>query len=107
MSAVEVWQPRADAWRRVHEARTSPRQAVGPSEISLEFSGDGARCRKLMETAAEIYRGPVVSPVAGSEVELIGDEELGDDDASAVDNPRSRVDPAARRALRELLGDGV
>jgi UDP-N-acetylmuramate dehydrogenase len=60
-----------------------------------------------MQTAGQIYRGPVVSPVAGGEVELIGDEELGDGDATAVDNPRSQLDPAARRALRELLGDGV
>jgi UDP-N-acetylmuramate dehydrogenase len=60
-----------------------------------------------MQTAGQIYRGPVVSPVAGGEVELIGDEELGDGDAMAVDNPDSQLDPAARRALRELLGDGV
>jgi UDP-N-acetylmuramate dehydrogenase len=50
---------------------------------------------------------PVVSPGAGGDVELIGDEELGDGDAAAVDNPRSQLDPAARRALRALLGDGV
>src|ERR1700733_13046016 len=75
--------------------------------LSLEFSDDSARCRKLMATAGGIYRGPVVSPVAGGDVELIGDEELGDGDDTGVDNPRSQLDPAARRALRELLGDGV
>jgi UDP-N-acetylmuramate dehydrogenase len=83
------------------------RQRCNASEIPLEFSGDGARCRKLMRIAAQIYRGPVVSPVAGGDVELIGDEELGNGEAAAVDNPRSQLDPAARRALRELLGDGV
>jgi UDP-N-acetylmuramate dehydrogenase len=60
-----------------------------------------------MRAAEEIYRGPVVSPRAGSEVELIGDEEPGDGESAAVDNPRSQLAPDARRALRELLGDGV
>jgi len=60
-----------------------------------------------MPTAGQVYRGPVVSPVTGSEVELIGDEEPGDGDASAVDNPRSQIGPAARRELRERLSDGV
>jgi UDP-N-acetylmuramate dehydrogenase len=62
-----------------------------------------------MTGAAKLYRGAVSS---GSDeridaVELIGDEELGDGDIVAVDNPRSQLDPAARRALRELLGEGV
>jgi UDP-N-acetylmuramate dehydrogenase len=41
------------------------------------------------------------------EGELVGDEELGASDAGAVDNPRSVIDPGARRVLVELLGDGV
>ncbi|TMQ13092.1 MAG: UDP-N-acetylmuramate dehydrogenase [Deltaproteobacteria bacterium] len=45
----------------------------------------------------------------GIDVELIGDEDLGDGEvsAAAVANPGSRLDDDARRALRELLGDGV
>ena len=61
-----------------------------------------------MRLAANAYGGRVASGVDG--IELIGDEELGDGPgelAGAVANPRSQLDPAARRALRELLGDGV
>lgn len=62
-----------------------------------------------MNVVAEVYRGPVAGDSAIDDVELIGDRELGDpgDDDSAPANPASRLDPAARRALRELLGDGV
>jgi UDP-N-acetylmuramate dehydrogenase len=40
-------------------------------------------------------------------VALIGDEEPGDGDTTAVDNPRSVLGADARRALGELLGDVV
>lgn len=73
-----------------------------------------------MNRPAEVYGGPVSrgpgirerSEASGiDDVELIGDEmpgdAPGDDPAAAVANPRSRLDPAARRALGELLGDGV
>src|SRR5262245_14517010 len=41
------------------------------------------------------------------DVELIGDEELGDGETAAVENSRSCLDATARRALRERLGDGI
>ena len=80
-----------------------------------------------MTPGARIYGGAVSrGPVAGERgersidlpaaaeapgaldgVELIGDEEVGADPAAAVDNPRSVLDGDARRALTELVGDGV
>jgi len=63
-----------------------------------------------MYRPAGVYRGAVsrVPDIDGAHhVELIGDEELGDGDSSAVDNPRSQLLPDDRRALRELLGDGA
>ena len=53
------------------------------------------------------YRGAVSRVPDIDEIELIGDAEVGDGEPGAVENPRSRLDAAARRALRELLGAGV
>ena len=41
------------------------------------------------------------------DVLLIGDEELGADDGEVVANPRSIFDPAAKRALSEVVPGGV
>jgi UDP-N-acetylmuramate dehydrogenase len=60
-----------------------------------------------MSAAGEIYGVRVSHAPAVDDVELIGDEELGGDDAGAVSNPRSRLTPAHQAALRALLGDGV
>jgi UDP-N-acetylmuramate dehydrogenase len=62
-----------------------------------------------MRAAAEVYGGRVTGP-SGDDVELIGDDKLdgdGEGDAGAVDNPRTQLGAAARRALRALLGEGV
>jgi UDP-N-acetylmuramate dehydrogenase len=56
-----------------------------------------------MIAAAKLYGGSVTS----EEVELIGDEELGDGEVEGVENVRSQLDAAARQGLRALLGDGV
>jgi len=60
-----------------------------------------------MNVAAEVYGGRVSNAPTADEVELIGDEELGDGEAAAAPNPRSILDANARQALQELLGDGV
>jgi len=60
-----------------------------------------------MSVVAQGYRGPVSNAPTHDAVELIGDEELGGDAASAVANPRSMLTPAHRAALRELIGDGL
>ena len=75
----------------------------------MKFSGTLRALQPLMHLAAQVYGDPVVSPLPRGmdDVELIGDEELGDGETAAVDNPCSLLAPAARRALRELIGDGV
>lgn len=60
-----------------------------------------------MNRPAEIYGGPVLRGPTVEGVALIGDEEPDEGDTTAVDNPRSVLGAGARRALGELLGDGV
>jgi len=49
-----------------------------------------------------VSRAPILD-----DVELIGDEELGDDAPAEPANPRSIVAPAYQAALRAVVGDGV
>ena len=60
-----------------------------------------------MSDGAEIYGVRVTEAPTTDDVELIGDAELGGEDAAAVANPRSIVGPAHRGALLALLGDAV
>src|SRR5690349_11652390 len=62
-----------------------------------------------MNAAAADYRRAVTHAPTADEVELVGDEELGGEDApdhrSAVANPASLLTPAQRAALREVIED--
>src|SRR5215510_5347239 len=87
----------------IYGGRVSSASAVGePGEAPLGGAGsdpDGS----VSGAGGSVPRGPH----GIDDVELIGDEEPGDGDTTAVDNPRSVLDAGARRALAELLGDGV
>jgi len=67
-----------------------------------------------MSVAARDYRGRVPPGEIDDKIDHVdligdvaGDEELGDGLVAPIDNPRSRLTAEARRALRELVGDGV
>jgi UDP-N-acetylmuramate dehydrogenase len=60
-----------------------------------------------MLAPARRYGGGVTNAATADDVELVGDEELGVEPALAEHNPRSMLGPAARQALRTLLGDAV
>jgi UDP-N-acetylmuramate dehydrogenase len=61
----------------------------------------------LKNRAAQVYGEPVSRAPIADDVELIGDEELGDDAPAGVANPRSIVGPAHQAMLRAVAGDGV
>jgi UDP-N-acetylmuramate dehydrogenase len=60
-----------------------------------------------MADPARRYGDGVIDAPTAADVELVGDEELGDELDAAVANPRSLLTPAHAAALRELLGDAV
>jgi UDP-N-acetylmuramate dehydrogenase len=53
------------------------------------------------------YGDGVTNAPTADDVELVGDEEVGDGEPAAAANPHSILAPAHQAALRELLGDSV